>query len=145
MPDEPKKFVRYRTKDDYALERVLTAWYGREEGRANVMQWMPKAKSFQDLLSPIEKQMEGSRPMDLTLMQSMWSEFVGVKLAKYSRPLAFRDKQLIVEVNRAMFMPELIRMRQSILLKIQETFGDQYCSGFWFAPKGSAPVMADEN
>jgi rubrerythrin len=53
-----------------------------------------------------------------------WDEIVGEKLAKYTKPLSYKEGVLTIGVVSALFMRELTAMKSEILKRVQEKVGE---------------------
>jgi len=53
-----------------------------------------------------------------------WEEIVGEKLAKYTKPLSYKEGVLTIGVVSSMFMRELNAMKPQILKRVQEKVGE---------------------
>ena len=53
-----------------------------------------------------------------------WDEIVGEKLAKYTKPLSYKEGVLTIGVVSSLFMRELNAMKPQILKRVQEKVGE---------------------
>lgn len=134
MDDKP-----IRRRKLKSVEQSLRSWYGARNAETALLPWLPKPTALSEILKPMQDQFLQAQNSDVSLIVKLWSECVGPRLAKYSRPVGLHQRTLIVEVDRALFIQELVRSRTQILARVHEYMGPQFCTGFWFKPLGGTP------
>ncbi len=81
----------------------------------------------------LERQLLGWRAVE------GWSQWVGPRIARHSRAVAFRDGTLFVEVEGSAWMHELGFLRREILRTVNERLGSTCVSDVRFTvPRGGS-------
>lgn len=125
---------KFRQTD--SLEHMLKRWYGRDAGEREVLSWLPKPRPIGDAVREIADRLALVRTDDLMAAVEVWGRIAGMGLAKYSRPVSFQESAMIVEYDRAAVLRELLLAKKKMIQKLQESFGESFCTDLWFRPTG---------
>ena len=70
---------------------------------------------------------------------SVWPEVVGPRVAERARAVAFRDGELVVEVDSAAWMSELTYLKRKILKDLNDRLADRPVRDLRLKPAGERP------
>lgn len=72
-------------------------------------------KSINSLLSHFIDRIASDEKVALIFLNELWPQIVGKDLASKSRPLALRDKRLLLAVPSEVWVKELTQLRQMLV------------------------------
>ena len=72
-------------------------------------------KSINTLLSRFIDKIASDEKVALIFLNELWPEMVGEELASKSRPLALRDKRLLLAVPSKVWVEELTQLREMLV------------------------------
>lgn len=77
-----------------------------------------EAKHVSDVLKDVVEGFEQPTQENVLLLREVWSQLVGEQIAKHSSPGFISDFTLTVFVNHPGWLPELERIKRSLLMKL---------------------------
>lgn len=77
-------------------------------------------KSINTLLSHFIDKIASDEKVALIFLNELWPEMVGKDLASKSRPLALRDKRLLLAVPSEVWVEELTQLRQMLVRAVNK-------------------------
>ena len=83
-----------------------------------------EADAIENILSNLLSDINRPEDPEVILLKNSWEQIVGAPIAKHSKPWHLIKGTLYVWVDHAGFVPELIRARRFIIMKIQRAHPD---------------------
>ncbi|MFA4943346.1 MAG: DUF721 domain-containing protein [Lentisphaeria bacterium] len=106
-------------------QRLATVgdWFG-SLATAEILQRQPPARAAAEVVEGALARLKPAFPAPLLLIQGQWATLVGPEVARQTRPAAFRDGQLFVEVANATWLYVLETMHKPLILKRLQAASD---------------------
>ena len=77
-------------------------------------------ENFQSLLPAFLRSVSGNEEITLVFLQELWPRIVGDELAQKTRPSAFYQRTLVLEVPNAIWKKQLQRLRKMFIRSIND-------------------------
>jgi len=81
------------------------------------------AEPIKDVLDKIIKKLAAEETLDKTGLLKKWARIAGKKAARHSRPVSFRNSQLVISVDSSSWLYELNSNKRTILKKLASVPG----------------------
>ena len=104
LPREKYRLLRERKKN-FSL---LSDWYGDERAENEITCYTCKPESLQDILSKVSSKIISADSGIFTEISAKWQDLAGNVIGKYSRPVSFQDKELVLGVRHSALLTELM-------------------------------------
>ena len=116
-----------RLKERYSL---LADWYGSEFAMTefSASSHTPQARSIADLLPDVLKEVKSPEASRLLQLQNVWESVIGSTFIRYVAPGYFKGEELFVEVSHSALIQELQPIVPTILKRINDKLGENFCS-----------------
>ena len=123
---------------DYNYEWMLRDWYGRDRAQSEFAAKQAPPKALSDALDNALKTMIPQSKLAITQIQGCWLEIAGAVNAKHCTPSFIREGILHIEISHPAFRMAIDtpKIRELLLSRIHQKFGNQICSGLRFIPAG---------
>jgi predicted nucleic acid-binding Zn ribbon protein len=142
-------FARWPTSTEKRREATMAEWYGEDLAVAEIACRRSSARPLAEILDETLRQIGLGDACILDRVRGLWPSLVGADVARQSRPLAFRDRVLTVEVVSASWLYVLEREhREHIRDRLREATADAVMElrlvppGRWPRPQANGPNAA---
>jgi len=117
---------------------MLKAWYGRERGCAEMLNFLPKPESSSELAGRMAKRLFPPGQMDFAELSEKWAEIAGPDIAKRTAVSHLDAGVLYVEVSHPAWRAQFSSpsLKKLLVSKIEAHFARKLCRDISFIPSG---------
>ncbi len=121
-----------------SIDWLRRDWYGMDRGRSEIAARQAAPVPIADALDQAVRSILPKSMVMLGKVRSEWPEIAGAENARHTEPSFLKDGILFVEISHPAYRMALDtpRVRKLLLEKLQERFGESFCSGLRFVPAG---------
>lgn len=130
-----------KRKNDF-MEPLLRAWYGREQGKAEMLRYTPETCPLSESLEKVMKQLIPPGERKIMQIREQWEEIAGPENARRCVPSFLNNGIFYIEVSHPAYRVALETplIKQRMLERIQAIAGKEMCQTIKFIAGGrSAP------
>lgn len=120
------------------MEPLLAQWYGKEQGEAEMLRFTPSPTTLADALDSISGKLISPWTLKAAQLKETWTKVVGKDNARHCTPASLNEGTLYIEISHPAYRIALDTpaVKKSLLLKIQNEIGADYCTAIKFVIAG---------
>ena len=123
---------------NHTIEWMMRDWYGPERAESEIAAKLGAPKPIAEAIDNAVKTILSPARLKILKVKDEWEAIAGKVNAAHSTPSFIKDDILFVEIAHPAFRMALdnARTKAVLLKKIQEKFGENFCSDIKYVPAG---------
>ena len=126
-----------RRKNEF-MESMLRSWYGKEQGRAEMLRYTPETQSIAAPLARVLKSLVPPWELKVAKIREDWPEIAGAENARRCAPAFLNNGIFYIEVSHPAYRIalETPKIKNQLLERIQKIIGRELCQSIKFIAGG---------
>ena len=117
---------------------LLDAWYGREQGKAEKIRYLPNARKVSEVVESVMERALPPGTFDFLKVVDAWPQIAGAEISARATPFKLENGRLFVEISHPAWLVHFRspQVKKALIAKVQDLIGKPACYDIVFLPAG---------